>query len=108
VVFLLKMSRIIAIPAAVQTLMAFSAERDEVVLRVATQCTAVFQVVNIEILCEPTYLTSPTIAFKHLPAKPLVGLSVQAKPALSRDARSHDACGIRSKNSCRCEFGSNK
>jgi hypothetical protein len=77
------MSRMIAIPGAVQTLMAFSAERDEIVLHVATQCTSVFQVVNIEILCEPTYLTSPTIALKHLPAKPAVGLSVQAKPALS-------------------------
>jgi hypothetical protein len=106
VVFLLKMSLIIAIPAAVQTLMALSAERDEVVLRVVTQCTSVFQVVNIEILCEPTYLTSPTIASKHLPAKRLVGPSVQAKRALSRDTRSHDAFGIRSKNSCRCEVGS--
>ena len=106
--FLLKMSRMIAIPAAVQTLMAFSAERDEVVLCVVTQCTSVFQVVNVEILGEPTYLTSPTIALKHLPAKPLVGLSVQVKPALSRDARSHDACGIRSRNSCRREFGSSR
>ena len=68
-VFVLKMSRIFAIPAAVQTLMAFSAERDEVALRVVTQCTSVFQVVNIEVLCEPTYLTSPTIALKHLLTK---------------------------------------
>ncbi|MFZ0521166.1 MAG: hypothetical protein WAL95_09095, partial [Candidatus Acidiferrales bacterium] len=35
--FLLKKSRIIAVRAAVQALMAFSAKRDEVVVRVITQ-----------------------------------------------------------------------
>jgi hypothetical protein len=46
-------------------------------------------------------LASSAVALKHLAAKPLIGLSVEAKPALSRDARIQDACGIRSKNSCR-------
>jgi hypothetical protein len=77
------MSRIIAVRAAVQILMAFSAERDEVVVLVITQCTSVFQVVNIEILCEPTYLTSPTIALKHLLTKLSVRNWVQATPGLS-------------------------
>ena len=105
---MLRTSRIIEVPAAVQTLMAFSAERDEVVLRVVTQCTSVFQVVHIEILCEPTYLTSPTIASEHLLAKPLIVVKFQTKSRLSRDVSIHDAFGIRSKNSCRCEVGSSR
>ena len=80
------MSRIFAIPAAVQTLMAFSAERDEVALRVVTQCTSVFQVVNIEILRKSTYLTSPSIASEDLPLQLPIGITVESKSRFSWDS----------------------
>jgi hypothetical protein len=63
---------------------------------------------NLEIFGTTALLASPAIALTHLLAEPLIGIPVQAKPGLSWDGCSHDAFGIRSKNSCRCEFGSNR
>jgi hypothetical protein len=81
--------------------MAGTAKCDEIFFDITSQGTAGLNVMDLEILGSPALLTSPAIAPQHLPAKLLIGILVQAEPALSRDARSHDACGIRSKNSCR-------
>ena len=84
------------------------AKSNEIFFDISSKTATRLPMMDLQILGTSTSLTSPAIALKHLAAKPAVGISVQAKPALSRDARSHDACGIRSKNSCRCEFGSNR
>jgi hypothetical protein len=88
--------------------MAGTAKRNEIFFYIASQDAPRLNVMDLEISATAASLASPAVALKHLAAKPAVGISVQAKPALSRDARSHDAFGIRSKNSCRCEFGSNR
>ena len=81
--------------------MAGTAKYDEIFFDITSQGTARLNVMDLEILGSIASLTSPAIAQQHLPAKLLVGILVQAEPALSGDARNHDACGMRSKNSCR-------
>jgi hypothetical protein len=81
--------------------MAYVAKGNEIFFHIASQGTARLNVMDLEILGSPASLTSPAIAPQHLPAKLLIGILVQAEPALSGDARSHDACGIRNKNSRR-------
>jgi hypothetical protein len=81
--------------------MAYIAKGNEIFFHIASLKASRLNVMNLEIFGTSASLTSPAVALKHLPAKPLPA-------ALSRDARSHDACGIRNKNSWRCEFGSNR
>ena len=81
--------------------MTYVAKGDEIFLHIATQNASRLNMMDLEILGSPASLTSPAVALKYLPAKLLIGILVQAEPALSGDAKSHDACGIRSKNSCR-------
>ncbi len=88
--------------------MAGTAKYDEIFFDITSQGTARLNVMDLEILGSPASLASPAVALKYLPPKLPIRISVQAKPALSGDARSHDDCGMRSKNSCRCEFGSNR
>ena len=88
--------------------MADTAKGDEIFLHIPSQETARLNVMDLEIFGTSALLASPAVAVKYLPPKFPIGISVQAKPALSGDARSHDACGLRSKNSWRCEFGSNR
>jgi hypothetical protein len=54
---------------------------------------------NLEILGTSASLESPAIALKYLPPQLPRGISVKAKPALSGDAGSYDARGMRSKTS---------
>jgi hypothetical protein len=49
---------------SVQNLVAFSAKRDQVGLRVVTQRAAPSDVVNIEVLGGPTLLATPTVPFQ--------------------------------------------
>jgi hypothetical protein len=48
----------------VQDLVAFPAKRDQVGFGVVTQGAAPSDVVNIEVLGGPTFLTAPTVAFQ--------------------------------------------
>jgi hypothetical protein len=77
------------------------AKSNELFFRIFSKTTARLLMMDLQIPGTSASLTSPAVALKHLPAKLLIRISVQAKPALSGDARSHDVCGIRSKNSCR-------
>ncbi len=88
--------------------MAYIAKGNEIFFHIASLKASRLNVMNLEIFGTSASLTSPAIALKYLPPQLPIRISVQAKPALSGDARSHDACGMRSKNSCRCEFGSNR
>jgi hypothetical protein len=64
-------------------------------------------VMNLKFLRTTALLASPTIAPEHLLAEAPIGIPVQAKSGLSGQGPSHDAFGIRSRNSCCCELGSN-
>ena len=87
--------------------MAYAAKGDEIFFHIPSQQASRLNVMDLQILGTSASLASPAIALEHLLAKRVIGIPVQAKPASSRDARIHDAFGIRSKNSCRYEFGSN-
>jgi hypothetical protein len=63
---------------------------------------------NLQIIETSALLASPTIALNNPLTKCPMGSPVQAKSGSSGHGPSHDAFGIRSKNSCRCEFGSSK
>jgi len=56
----------------VQHLVAFPTKRDQVGFEVLSKCTAPSQVVNIEILKTPAYLTAPVIALQDLVAQPRI------------------------------------
>ena len=88
--------------------MTYTAHGDEIFFRIASQMAARLPVMDLEIFGTSALLASPAIALKYLPPKLPIGISVQAKPALSRHSGNHDACGTCSKNSCRCELGSNR
>jgi hypothetical protein len=87
--------------------MACSANGDEIFFHIPSEQDSRLNVMDLQILGTSASLASPAIALEHLLAKRVIGIAVQAKPASSWDARIHDAFGIRSKNSSRCEFGSN-
>ena len=86
--------------------MACIAQGDEVFFHIASQQAALLHVMNFKILSASASLAPPPVAREHLAAKLLIGIRLQAKPRMFWKGRAHDALGIRSKNSCRCEFGS--
>jgi hypothetical protein len=88
--------------------MAPTAEGDEILFHILSQQASQLNVMDLQILGTSASLASPTIALEHLLAEPPIVIPIQAKPALSWDAKIHDAFGIRSKNSCRCAFGSSR
>jgi hypothetical protein len=87
--------------------MASTAKRDEIFFNIRSQLAAGPDVMNLKIFRTTALLASPTVAVEHLLAEPPIGISVQAKSGSSGHGPSHDAFGIRSKNSCCCELGSN-
>ena len=63
--------------------MAGTAKRDEIFFYIASQEAPRLNVMDLDISGTAAALTSPAVALKHLAAEPAVGISVQAKPALS-------------------------
>ena len=90
-----------AITVKVDVAMTCNAERDEIFFHIPSQKASRLHVMDLQILGASTSLTSPAITLEHSLAKAAIGIRVQAKPGLSWDGWIHDACGIRSKNSCR-------
>jgi hypothetical protein len=81
--------------------MACTAKCDEIFFHVASHLAPRLNVMNLEVFGISALLASPTIALEHLLAERPIGIPVQAKSGLSGHGPSHDAFGIRSKNSCR-------
>ena len=67
--------------------MTYVAKGDEMFLHIATQNASRLNMMDLEILGSPASLTSPAVALKYLPAKLLIGILVQAEPALSLEMR---------------------
>lgn len=88
--------------------MAWTAKGDEIFFHIASETASPLYMMDVQVFRTAAVLASPAIARKHLPAKRSIGILVESKPRLSRARRIHDAFGIRSKNSCLCEFGSSK
>jgi hypothetical protein len=59
--------------------MADTAKGDEIFLHIIPQKAARLNVMDLEIFETSTPLASPATAPQHLPAKPLIGILVQAK-----------------------------
>lgn len=59
------------------------AKSNEIFFDISSKTAARLPMMDLQILGASALLASPAIALKHLAAKPAVGISVQAKPALS-------------------------
>jgi hypothetical protein len=65
--------------------MAYVAKGNEIFFHIASLKASRLNVMDLEILGSPAPLTSPAIAPQHLPAKPLIGILVQAEARMFRD-----------------------
>jgi hypothetical protein len=63
--------------------MAPTAKGDEIFFHIPSQKASRLKVMDLEIFGTSASLASPAIALEHLPAKHLIGVTVQAKPGLS-------------------------
>ena len=88
--------------------MACTANCNEIFFHIASQSATRLPMMNLEVFRISASLASPAIAFEHSLAQLSIEVPVQAKPWLSWDPSIHAVVGIRSKNSCRCEFGSSR
>jgi hypothetical protein len=79
---------------------------DEIFFEVPSHKAARLHMMNLQILGTSAPLASPAVALEHLPTKRPICIPVQAQSGLAEHVPSHDALGMRSRNSCRCEFGS--
>ena len=88
--------------------MAYTAKRDEIFFNIPSQLAARLEVMNLKIFRTTALLASPTVTAEQFLAQRPIRIAVQAKSVSSGHGPSHDAFGIRSKNSCCCELGSNR
>jgi hypothetical protein len=90
------------------SLVARTAERDEIFFHIPSQLAARLHMMNLQILGTSASLALPAIAVNNPLTKSPTGTRIQAKPGLSWDWWIHEAFGIRNRNSCRWEFGSSR
>jgi hypothetical protein len=79
--------------------MAYTAERDEIFFNIPSQLAARLDVMNLKIFRTTALLASPTVTAEQFLAELTISIPVQAKSGSSGHGPSHDAFGIRSKNS---------
>ena len=81
--------------------MAGTAKSDEIFFHIPSQQAARLHMMNLQIVGTSALLASPTITPEHLLPERPIGIPVQAKSGLSGHEPTHDAFGIRNKNSWR-------
>ena len=75
--------------------MAFPAKRNQISLDIVTKRAAPFQVVNIEILEAPTYLTAPVVTHQYFFTQPRIRDGRYSNPRpLSQDGTTHLAFSV--------------
>jgi hypothetical protein len=84
-----------------------TAKGNEILRHIRSQLAARLHMMNLQIFEASASLAPPAITLEHLLTKAPIEIPVQATLELSWDWWIHEVFGIRSKNSCRCEFGSN-
>ena len=72
--------------------MAFRAQRDQVLLLVATCLAAEFEMVHLQILHATADLTSPAVPLQHLPMQFVVVRRIESEPRIFDTDIVHDAC----------------
>jgi hypothetical protein len=67
------------------SLVARTAERDEIFFHIPSQQAARLHMMNLQILGTSTSLASPAITLEHLLTKSPIGIRIQTKPRMSLD-----------------------
>jgi hypothetical protein len=91
--------------AAVDKLMAFDAQRDQVFEAFMPELTPQLEVMNLQLFDCAAILTAPSIPPKNLPAKILVRLGCQRSPRLFGSQPRHGIPVIACNSFCCCALG---
>ncbi len=71
------------VPSPMELPMAYTAQGDEIFIRIASQKATRLNVMDLQILGTSASLAAPAIAFEHLPPEAPISVVVQAKPGMS-------------------------